>query len=150
MLHDFGKRKRPTLLFTGLSALIILAISGCFGDGMVNISGQVTVDGAAVESGSIAFAPADGKTSVEGAVIEDGKYRAKVPPGDKIVRIRGMKLEPTVVYDEVSRTKHESHKAIRVTNAEYESKDSPLKATVTKTGEIHDFDLPSMNQEKKR
>lgn len=148
MLNDFRKQKTH-LLFTGLSALIILAVSGCFGDGMVNVSGKVTVDGAIVESGSIAFAPADGKTAVEGAVIEDGQYRAKVPPGDKIIRIRGMKLEPTVVYDEVSRTKHESHKAIRVTDAKYESKDSPLKVTITKTGEVHDFDLPSMEKEKK-
>ena len=117
-------------------------VAGCSGDGTVRISGKVTVDGEIVETGSIAFAPADGKTSVEGAEIINGEYSAKVPPGDKIVRIRGMRLQPSEVYDAVSQTTHVSSTAIRMTNVEYEAENSPLQATITKNGEKHDFDLP--------
>jgi hypothetical protein len=124
-------------------------MSGCYGDGTVKISGKVTVDGEAVETGSIAFAPADGKTSVEGAEIINGKYKAKVPSGEKIVRIRGMKLQPREVYDVVSKTTRVSNTAIRITDVKYEAENSPLQVTITKNGETHDFDLPSMNQEKK-
>ncbi|MCL2118941.1 MAG: hypothetical protein FWH27_11000 [Planctomycetaceae bacterium] len=140
--------KRFGLLFTGAIAFVILMLSGCPGDGKVSVSGKVTVDSVIVESGSIAFAPTDGKTSVEGAEIKDGKYSARVPPGDKIVRIRGMKLQPSEVYDAVSKTTHASSTAIRITDAKYEAEKSPLQVTITKNGEKHDFDLPAMNQEK--
>ena len=147
--RDELKTKRSELLFIGFIAFAILVVSGCFGDGNVNISGKVTVDGTTIETGSIAFAPVDGKTSVEGAEIVNGEYKAKVPPGDKIVRIRGMKLLPNEVYDVVSKTTHVSSTAIRITDAKYEAEKSPLQATITKNGEKHDFDLPAMNQEKK-
>ena len=137
------------LLFTAVSVFVILTLSGCFGDGNVNISGKVTVDGVVVETGSVAFAPADGKTSVEGAEIKNGDYSARVPPGEKIVRIRGMKLQPSEVYDAVSNTTHVSSTAIRITDTKYEAANSPLQATITKNGEKYDFDLPPMNQEKK-
>ena len=143
------KSKSSELLFTGLIAFVILLLAGCSGDGNVIITGKVTVDGTAVETGSIAFAPADGKTSVEGAEIVNGDYKAKVPPGEKIVRIRGMRLQTSEVYDVVSQTTHASSTAIRITDAKYEAADSPLQATITKNGEKHDFDLPPMNQEKK-
>jgi len=143
------KQKNFRLLFTVAIAVMMLVVPGCRGDGTVKISGKVTVDGEVVETGSIAFAPLDGKTSVEGAEIINGEYKAKVPPGDKIVRIRGMKLQPTEVYDVVSKTTHVSSTAIRITDVKYEAEKSPLQATITKNGEVHDFDLPSMNQEKK-
>jgi hypothetical protein len=142
------KQKCSGLLFTGTIAFVILALAGCSGDGTVKISGTVTVDGVLVETGSIAFAPADGKTSVEGAEITNGGYQAKVPPGAKIVRIRGMKLQPSEVYDAVSKTTHVSSTAIRITDIKYEAAHSPLQVTITKNGEKHDFDLPSMSQEK--
>ena len=142
-------QKNSCLLLTVAIAVMILAVSGCRGDGTVKISGKVTVDGEVVETGSITFAPADGKTSVEGAEIVNGEYKAKVPPGDKIVRIRGMKLQPSEVYDAVSQTTHVSSTAIRITDVKYEAEKSPLQVTITKNGETHDFDLPPMNQEKK-
>jgi len=137
--------KPARLPFLSVIAFAIMAMSGCFSDGTVRISGKVTVDGELVETGSIAFAPADGNTSVEGAEIVNGEYKAKVPPGEKIVRIRGMKLQPSEVFDAVSQKTHVSSTAIRITDAKYEAADSPLKATITKNGEVHDFDLPPMN-----
>ena len=141
-----GKSNGSVLLFTGVLAFVILILPGCSGDGKVSISGKVTVGGEPVESGSIAFAPADGQTSVEGAEIVNGEYKAKVPPGDKIVRIRGMKLQPSEVYDAVSQRTYVSSTAIRITDVKYEAAESPLQASITKNGEIHDFDLPAMNQ----
>jgi len=143
------KQKNFRLLFTVAIAVMMLVVPGCHGDGTVKISEKVTVDGEVVETGSIAFAPLDGKTSVEGAEIINGEYKAKVPSGDKIVRIRGMKLQPNEVYDVVSKTTHVSSAAIRITDVKYEAEKSPLQATITKNGDVHDFDLPSINQEKK-
>ena len=144
------KSKCSELLFTGALAFAILTLAvlmlpGCSSDGKVSVSGKVTVDGAPVETGFIAFAPADGNTSVEGAEIVNGEYSAKVPPGEKIVRIRGMKLQPNEVYDAVSQTTLTSSGAIRITDAKYEAEKSPLQATITKSGETHDFDLPAIN-----
>jgi C-terminal processing protease CtpA/Prc len=125
-----------------------LFLSGCHKNNFVKVTGKVMVDGVPVQTGSIAFAPADGQTSVEGAEIKDGVYEAKVPPGEKIVRIRGMKLETSEVYDAVSKTKYPSETAIRITPEKYETEKSPLKATITKNGEIHDFDIPSKEKRK--
>jgi len=149
MRNRVGIKQKCFGLFTGAIGVALLLTAGCSSDGTVKISGKVTVDGEVVETGSIAFAPADGKTSVEGAEIVNGEYKAKVPPGDKIVRIRGMRLQPSEVYDVVSKTTHVSSNAIRITDVKYEAENSPLQATITKNGETHDFDLPPMNQEKK-
>lgn len=141
IVFETGNRMK----FTGLSLLCLLAVMfpGCHRNDLVLISGKVTVDGQPVQAGSIAFASVDGKTSVEGAEIKDGAYEAKVPPGEKIVRIRGMKLIPGEVYDEVTKTRHKTENVVRITPPLYEAEKSPLKVTVAKKGEVHDFDIPS-------
>ncbi|MDR1385319.1 MAG: hypothetical protein LBJ67_15935 [Planctomycetaceae bacterium] len=126
-----------------LLLLSALFLSGCNKNNFVKVTGKVTVDGVPVQTGSVAFVPVDGQTPVEGAEIKDGVYEAKVPPGEKIVRIRGMKLETGEVYDAVSKTKYPTENAIRVTPEKYEAEKSPLKVTITRNGELHDFDIPS-------
>ncbi|MGL6194078.1 MAG: hypothetical protein ACRC2T_04570 [Thermoguttaceae bacterium] len=127
--------------FVAVCCFSIFFVSGCKKNNFVKISGKVTVAGEPVDSGSIAFAPADGKTSIEGAEIKNGTYEAKVPPGDKIVMIRGLRLEPSEVFDQVSGITHKSETAIRITDPKYEAEKSPLKATVKKNGEVHDFEI---------
>jgi hypothetical protein len=51
------------------------------------VSGTISVDGAPVKSGSIAFFPTDGKSSTSGAEIVDGQYTATVAPGTARVEI---------------------------------------------------------------
>jgi len=134
-------------LLVGIVVCIMLTLPGCSGDDMLKISGKVTVDGTAVETGAITFVPVDGKTAVGGAVIKNGAYQAKVPPGDKIVQIRAMKLVPGEKFDEVSQTSIATHFAAMLTDGKYVTDDSPLRATLTKNGETHDFDLPALNKE---
>ncbi len=58
----------------------------------VGVVGTVTYNGEAVEKGSIAFMPADGKGQPFGAMIVDGRYVADKPTaGKRIATIRGLK-----------------------------------------------------------
>lgn len=70
-----------------LAAMVtwLLIVSGCGRAGgleRATVTGQVTLDGVAVEKGSIAFIP-DGQTTgpTAGAVIEKGKYRTQSGSG---------------------------------------------------------------------
>ena len=77
-----------------LILLALVAISGC-GDGKVVVRGAVNVDGQPIEEGSISLEPADGQGPTTGGLIKGGKYEltgnAAVIPGDKIVRIVGLR-----------------------------------------------------------
>ncbi len=77
------------------------------------VSGTVTVDGAAAKTGSIAFFPIDGKSSIAGAEIIDGQYEAKVALGTAKVEIRVPKVT--------------GQKKL------YDTPDSPIKETMTES-----------------
>jgi len=64
---------------------------GCGGDGRVQISGVVTLDGVPIESGTIAFRPVDGSGPTAGVLISHGRYSARVWPGRMRVEIQGYK-----------------------------------------------------------
>ena len=139
----------PIRLLIGVVACVTLTLSGCSGDGTFKISGTVTVNGTPAETGAITFVPVDGQTPIEGAEIKNGAYQAKVSPGEKIVQIRAMKLEPGEKYDEISQTKVATNFAVALTDSrKYATDDSPLRVTVAQNEETHDFDLPSINKEK--
>jgi hypothetical protein len=78
----------------------LAACAGC-GDPKVAVRGTVTVDGTPVELGAISFEPADGQGVATGGPITDGKYEltgnAAVAPGEKIVRIVGMRKTGRIV-----------------------------------------------------
>jgi hypothetical protein len=67
-------------------------ITGCSEPTVGTVSGTITVDGAPVKSGSIAFFPVDGRSSTSGAEIVDGQYTATVAPGSARVEIRVSKV----------------------------------------------------------
>ena len=72
---------------------VIVVIAGCSGGPvMTTVEGTVSVDGKPLGNGSITFEPADGQGRTAGATIEDGKYVAEVPPGQKKVRITGFEV----------------------------------------------------------
>ena len=77
------------LLFAGMSQFC-----GCGSDDTVEIAGEVTYDGEPVPQGQISFVPVDPVGPPEGAVIEDGRYTARVTPGRKRVKIRGSRPLP--------------------------------------------------------
>ena len=70
----------------------LLVLSGCSDPTIGTVSGTVTVDGAPVKSGSIAFFPVDGKSSTSGAEIVDGQYTTTVAPGTARVEIHVPKV----------------------------------------------------------
>lgn len=82
----------------------------------VAISGKVTVEGEPIDTGFIMFTAADGATFVAGGPIENGEYKVRVPPGDKIVQIRGLKkVGQRQVFDEVSGKKFPTDAHVRMT-----------------------------------
>jgi hypothetical protein len=77
-------------LSAGLFGLALLA--GCSGSSEATVSGEVLVDGQPLKRGRIQFLPTAGTAAVADAAIADGKYTAKVPPGDYKVKISGDKV----------------------------------------------------------
>jgi hypothetical protein len=136
------------LLFIFLLPFLMISV-GCSRDKTVDISGSVKVDGESVSGGTIAFSATDASSPVEGAVIMNGIYCVKVTPGEKIVKINGTKEVPFVVYDEVTKKSFDSFNPVSLTPAQYDSNDSPLRITIKKGGEVHDFDIPSEKTGKK-
>ena len=72
--------------------LFISALTGCNrGPQMCEVTGKVSFQGKAVEEGDIVFADVDKRAPTAAGRIEFGKYRVKVLPGKKSVRITGNK-----------------------------------------------------------
>lgn len=89
---------RCSLARTAPIAACLAVFVGCGAEnrlGRLPVSGQVTLDGAPLDFGSITFVPQGGGTISSGATIVDGKYsmpEAKgLPPGDYVVRINASK-----------------------------------------------------------
>jgi hypothetical protein len=122
-------------------ALIGSAI-GCSADakhGMV--TGTVTLDGQPLKAGTIRFDAVDGRTAAADATIADGKFMAKLPPGNKRVSITSPKVvgkkkmydtPDSPVYDVTEELLHARYNA-----------QSELKLTVTAGRQSHNFDLKS-------
>jgi hypothetical protein len=68
----------------------MLAAAGCSSE--PTVSGEVTLDGQPLKEGVIKFVPADGKSQTVSAPIVDGRFSAKVPPGEKKVEISAPKV----------------------------------------------------------
>jgi hypothetical protein len=82
-----------------LLALVGAALTGC-GSRQSTVSGQVTLDGTPLASGTIAFVPADGATASAETLIKDGSYSLPMPPGSKRVQISATKvIGKRVVYE---------------------------------------------------
>jgi len=91
---DIGAKPAKSGWLVGLLFVALLVSPGC-SDGKVVVRGAVNVDGQPIEEGSISLEPADGQGPTTGGLIKGGKYEltgnAAVTPGDKIVRIVGLR-----------------------------------------------------------
>lgn len=122
-----------------MMSIAIGMIFGCTGDTEVSVRGVVEVDGVPVSTGSVTFYPADGKSSVGGGSIVDGRYTAKVIPGDKTVQINAMR--PTEQRNTNGRD-GESEKVFEaLLPRKYQSPQTPLTATVEKNQQVIDFKI---------
>lgn len=68
---------------------LVLGLAGCAGDGLVEVKGRVTLDGAPIEKGTIGFLPVGGEGPTAETPIIAGDYTVRVAPGKKTVRIFG-------------------------------------------------------------
>ncbi|UUO08960.1 hypothetical protein M4951_11720 [Blastopirellula sp. J2-11] len=106
-------------------ALMSLFALGCSrGPETFAISGQVTLDGKPLHSGSVVFSPIDGSEFVASGKVVDGSYKLDCISGEKLVQIGGYTAE------------------MKVVPVTYVSEASGLTASVTEDGEIS-FDLQS-------
>ncbi|HEV3384114.1 MAG TPA: hypothetical protein VG097_04825 [Gemmata sp.] len=82
-----------TLACIALFTIAVLGmLAGCSSNTTAEVTGSITVDGQPAEKGSISFIPADGKSTTEGGIIENGKYTAKSAVGAMKVQIRVPKV----------------------------------------------------------
>ena len=72
--------------------LAMLSLAGCNRSGLMEQSGQVTLDGDPVPTGTISFFPADGRGPTAANLIVDGQYTVKAAPGPKRVEIHGYRI----------------------------------------------------------
>jgi hypothetical protein len=73
-------------------AATALIVAGCGDPAVSQVRGKVTVDGNALEKGTISFFPVDGKTQPAGGEINDGTYSVRVPAGVMTVKISAPKI----------------------------------------------------------
>jgi len=126
------------------TALTLSALCGCSserGYEEVDVAGAATVDGEPIPAGSIMFISTDAQSPSGGGVIKDGRYVAKVPPGEKKVLIVGTKVvgqEP--LYDTPDSPTRDKLQTLTppAYNAEHLT---PLTATITEPTETLDFDV---------
>ena len=78
-----------------LCAAVLMLSSGCGGtnDGKVDVSGKVTLDGAAVEGATVTIR-ADGGEYGSGRTRADGTYTMRLKPGEYKVQITKKDISP--------------------------------------------------------
>lgn len=79
-----------------LLCLALLLLAGCSAEkGTARLSGRVTLDGKAIETGTVQVVSDDGKRYDSGAIGKDGKYEvARAPVGDVKLSILIPELPP--------------------------------------------------------
>ena len=140
-LH-FMKYSRIFLFASLLTTLILFA--GCNrGPKMVKISGKITIAGETFDQGLVQFDPADGVGPSEGTKIKDGFYEALVPPGEKIVRIRGTNIVGQQEMDPVLNPGVMVNKYDDVTVDRVHWAPDDTRITVTKAAKDVNIDFPA-------
>jgi hypothetical protein len=76
------------LIFCAGGLFVLALIAGC-GDGKGSVRGTVSLDGQTVKSGSITFVSTEGELIREGAVITNGAFTARMPPGKYKLELTG-------------------------------------------------------------
>src|SRR5437763_2737138 len=90
------------LLNVGIAAAGLLGLAGgCSSEpAKASVTGEVTLDGQPLKQGLIRFVPADGKGPTADAPIADGRFTARVPPGEKRVQVSAPKVTGRIkMYD---------------------------------------------------
>ena len=132
------------LLAMSTALLMLSLLVGCSGakKDEVEVTGSVPIDGEPVPQGVVQFVAADGQTPTGGGVIQDGKYVAKVPPGEKKVLVLGTKVVGQQPESADMPGSQMVDKLETVTPPQYNAEHlTPLKATITESQQSIDFKL---------
>jgi len=132
-----------TILTLCLFGLVSAALTGCGrSDGLLTISGTVSLDGNPVQDGSVSLMPVDGKGIAGGGTIAGGKYTAESSPGEMAVQIYAHEQveKPNPTPEEVERGLHIDTK--QLLPAVY-NQQSRLRITVSPDNLTHHFELTS-------
>jgi hypothetical protein len=124
---------------------VLLVLSGCSGSTegpeRYAVSGEATLDGEALVSGSITFESADGTTATDGGSIQDGNYNLQTTAGTKIVRLTAPKVTgERKLYDTPDSPMAQITE--ETIHPRYNT-ESTLTITVTPTDRTFDFPLQS-------
>ena len=120
-----------------LSVSLLLAVAGCdSGDGRLEVSGTVTLDGEPLPSGSISFRPMQGTHGpTGGGEIVDGRFSIRsdkgVMPGSYRVEISATRKTGKKVMDTILQT--EVDEIVQYLPDKY-NKDSELVRELTEAG----------------
>jgi hypothetical protein len=94
--HGFeGQRLMKTkgaFCFSLCLALVAFTPGCSVDENHASVTGTVTLDGQPLKSGTIRFDSTDGRAAAADASITDGRFTAKMPPGDKRVSITAPKV----------------------------------------------------------
>ncbi len=133
----------PTLACWAALAVLVLGTAGCGEDnGLITISGQVTLDGQPVKEGSVSLMPVSGQGVAGGGEIVNGRYTAQTSPGEMAVQIYA---HETVTKDNPTQEEIErglDTDRIQLLPAVY-NRASKLRITVTEEQTTFDFVLTS-------
>ena len=113
---------------------------------MVKISGKITIAGETFDQGIVQFDPADGVGSSTGGEIKAGLYEVMVPPGEKIVRIRGTNVVGQKEMDPVLSPGVMVNKLKDVTDDKVHWASDDTKITVTKAATDVNIDFPAASK----
>lgn len=139
MFKNFTTRMCQTLSVLALA----IVLTGCGpDDGMVSVSGTITIDGRPVPEGSITFTPLDGKGRPGGGAFENGQFSTRAVPGETAVQIHGHEVIkiPNPTKEQVERGLDTDRKNIVPSVYNTQSK---LRVDVSEENNTFNFDLTS-------
>ena len=127
-----------------VSLLLFALVSGAVGcgSGQATVKGTVTVNGQPLSKGEIVFSPPSGGTPV-GAPIVDGKFTAKMLPGEQIAVItESIEVEPIRSSEEMQRQAQAGVKPAPPAPSKINETTPGNKKTVTITKGEQTLDFP--------
>jgi hypothetical protein len=128
---------------SSLILLLLFSFSGC-GDSqnLIEITGMVTIKGELIDKGIIQFVPVNGVGQEGGGTIHEGKFTAKVPPGEKIVRVDGSKVTGTKEVSPMPGTTIKTDIEKPLTSRKKHWDNSTVRITVNPKNEPFQIELP--------
>lgn len=80
---------------TALAAIklfLFAGLAGCGGGSEGSVQGTVSFDGQPVANGAVTFVKSEGGMVREGAVIQSGRFQARMPPGKYKIEVNAKKV----------------------------------------------------------